>query len=79
MTPDDIRAIRQKYGWSPAMLGRVLGYRSNSTVGRIESGKEKMSASSVRLLTLLDECAATRVYCVDKWGAARPRGGPRGQ
>lgn len=76
MTADDIQAIKIRHGWSSADLTRLLGFKSPGAMSALEHGVNTISASSARLLTLLDACPEARAYALAQWGTVRRRGRP---
>ena len=77
MTVEDIQAIKARHNWSSADLTRLLGFKSPGAMSALEHGVNTISASSARLLTLLDACPEARVYALAQWGAVRRRGRPK--
>jgi len=53
-TPDRIRALRKRLGWSQTVMAGALGYERQASVSDLETGKMEPSGPVVVLLDLIN-------------------------
>jgi putative zinc finger/helix-turn-helix YgiT family protein len=61
LTPSEIKALRERFGWSQQRLADLAGF-GLATVSRWERGRLLQNRSSNKVLQAIRDCAAFRVY-----------------
>jgi putative zinc finger/helix-turn-helix YgiT family protein len=74
LTPDQVRAVRRKFGLTQPEFERLLGVGAN-TVVRWERGTVPQGSTADSLLRLLDEFPANARFLADLHGVALPANG----
>jgi len=65
MTPDQFKAIRERFGLKQSELAELLGFADANQIHRMETGRRSISPQTARLMRVLDCYYSTILVVAD--------------